>query len=414
MKQVFKYSRQIITCVPKKHYTSLKILETKNYWRHNLIKFISLILKNPFRNKIRSILSITGIAIGIATIIVLGLITGGLEESVQTSLHDGSAEITAMSANSTGFESTETIDSSMIQAVKNISGVTNAAGILTASDSNNTQNKGGNPPTQQSSISGIEPDKISYVGISSVNGSVYSNNTNEVIVGKTYAKTENKTIGDTITILGNNFKITGIYETGNFQTDSGVYTSLSQLQKIDNTTSVSQIAIKTDKNANTTKINSAIKDKYSDNITTTTAEERESQMSSITNILDTATYAISALAILIGSIGIINTMIMSVYERTREIGVLKSVGWTNKRVLTMILGETLVLTIVSAVVGIIAGIIIAEVGMAIINTDVLTLAYRPSTFILAFGVAIFVGIVGGVYPAYHASKLAPTEALRYE
>ena len=79
-------------------------------------------------------------------------------------------------------------------------------------------------------------------------------------------------------------------------------------------------------------------------------------MSRITSILDLVTYAISALAIVIGGIGIINTMIMAVYERTKEIGVLRAVGWKSRRILMMIIGETLVLTTLSAIVGIIGGV----------------------------------------------------------
>ena len=107
-------------------------------------------------------------------------------------------------------------------------------------------------------------------------------------------------------------------------------------------------------------------------------------------------------------------MIMAVYERTKEIGVLKSIGWKSKKILIMILGETLVLTILSGVIGSLFGILIAELGVKFFGTDGCSLVYTPQTFIFVFGITIIVGIVGGVYPAYKASKLAPTEALRYE
>ena len=68
----------------------------------------------------------------------------------------------------------------------------------------------------------------------------------------------------------------------------------------------------------------------------------------------------------------------------------------------------------SGIIGSIFGILIAEIGVRLIGTDGFSLVYTPGTFILAFGITIIVGIIGGVYPAYKASKLAPTEALRYE
>ena len=151
-----------------------------------------------------------------------------------------------------------------------------------------------------------------------------------------------------------------------------------------------------------------------ENFTTLTSEEISSIANDVLGILDTATLAVSALAIIVGAIGIINTMVMAVYERTKEIGVLKSVGWKSRKILTMILGETLVLTTLSGIVGSIFGILIPEVGLRLFDVTDFALGYSPKTFILAFGITIIVGIIGGIYPAYKASKLAPTEALRYE
>ena len=105
---------------------------------------------------------------------------------------------------------------------------------------------------------------------------------------------------------------------------------------------------------------------------------------------------------------------MTVFERTKEIGVLKSIGWKSRKILIMILGETLVLTTLSWIIGSISGILIAEIGVRLIGGDGFSLGYTPKTFIMAFAITMIVGIIGGVYPAYKASKLAPTEALRYE
>lgn len=359
-----------------------------------------------------------GIAIGIATIVALGLVTGGMQESVQTTLNSGGAEITASQANSPGMMVSGQVNSSYVEDILNFSGVTNTAGVLsiTEQSSSNSQESGGFPMGGLS-VNGIEKDKLNLAGISGVNGSLFNDGSNEAILGKIAAENENKSIGDSITLAGEEFKIAGIYETGNMMSDSGVYVSLSTLQNITGYDYVSQILIKTAEGANDTQISDNIEDEYSNDLSTITSEEQAEMMNSMIDILNIASLAISALAIIIGGIGIINTMIMAVYERTKEIGVLKAVGWKSKRILGMILGETLVLTIVSGIVGTIFGILMSEVGMALIgggNEQSLSLAYNPSTFLLAFGVAIAVGLIGGIYPAYRASKLAPTEALRYE
>jgi putative ABC transport system permease protein len=383
-----------------------------------IIKFITLVFKNPFRNKTRSALSIIGIAIGIATIVALGLITAGMQDSVQTTFNEGGAEITVTNSTTIGGNS-GMITQSTLDELENITGVIDVAGELSYAESSNSRSQRGGPgeggPNEGmlNSIVGIDSDKLDLAGIKNINGSVFKNNTTEAIIGAQYAMVNNLSIGDNITIHNTNFKITGIYETGSMFMDDGIYISLDKLQYLTDTDEVSSVLVKTDEGANDTVISDKIEEKYSD-LSTLTSEEMSSMMDSVVGILDAVSVAVSGLAIIVGAIGIINTMVMTVYERTKEIGVLKSVGWRPKRILAMILGETLVLTTLSGIVGSIFGILISEIGVLLIGSDNFALGYNPNTFILAFGITIFVGIIGGIYPAYKASKLAPTEALRYE
>ena len=107
-------------------------------------------------------------------------------------------------------------------------------------------------------------------------------------------------------------------------------------------------------------------------------------------------------------------MLMSVLERTREIGVLKAVGWSKKRILFMVIGESIVITIVAGIVGAILGV----VGVELLTMTNLLGGMEPifslETFAKAFAIALIVGIIGGIYPAIKAVQLPPTEALRYE
>jgi putative ABC transport system permease protein len=242
---------------------------------------------------------------------------------------------------------------------------------------------------------------------------VYENGSRDAIVGAEYAELNNVRLGDDITLQGKEFNVSGIFETGSPFVDSGIYVPLDTLQDITDNDGVSRILVKTGEDVNDSAISDKIEEDY-ENFTTLTSEEISSIANDVLGILDTATLAVSALAIIVGAIGIINTMVMAVYERTKEIGVLKSVGWKSRKILTMILGETLVLTTLSGIVGSIFGILIPEVGLRLFNVTDFALGYSPKTFILAFGITIIVGIIGGIYPAYKASKLAPTEALRYE
>lgn len=260
---------------------------------------------------------------------------------------------------------------------------------------------------------GINADKLSLAGIGSVNGSAFRNGESEAIVGTQYAMMNNLSVGDNISIHDTDFKITGTYETGSIFVDGAIYVPLDKLQELTSTEEVSSVLVKTDEGANDTLIGDKIEEEHND-LMTLTSEEMSTMMDNVTGILDTASLAVSGLAIIVGAIGIVNTMVMTVYERTKEIGVLKSIGWKPRRILLMIMGETLVLTTLSGIVGSIFGILISEIGVLLIGSDSFSLGFNPNTFILAFGITIFVGIIGGIYPAYKASKLAPTEALRYE
>lgn len=278
-----------------------------------------------------------------------------------------------------------------------------------------SQGGSGNPNggDMTNSILGIEASKLSLAGIDELNGTAFEDNSKEAIIGSQYAMMNNLSIGDNITIHNTEFEITGIYETGSMFADSTIYVPIDTLQNISESDEYSSVLVKTAEDANDTIISDKIKDKFYD-LSTLTSDEISSMMTNVTGILNTASLAVSGLAIIVGAIGIINTMVMTVYERTKEIGVLKSIGWKPRRILLMIMGETLVLTILSGIVGSVFGILISEIGVMLLDAGDFSLGYDPQAFILAFGITIFVGLIGGIYPAYKASKLAPTEALRYE
>ncbi len=385
------------------------------------MSFLSLMVKNPFRNRARATLAIVGIAIGIATIVALGMLTSGLTQATTTTLKAGAAEITVTPYINTGGGTRITFGSgiglggtmneSYVSELQNISGVSSTAGILST-----TANLTG--ASNGLTVNGIDSNELSLEGIDNVNGSIYSNgSSNELILGSTAANSLNKTVGSTINIFGNNFTVTGIYETGNLPTDRGAYTSLNTLQNLTNNGGkVSAIAVNVTDNANVTTVSQAIQNAYPNQLTPTTAADQANRINTSLGFINTASTAISLLAIVIGGIGIINVMIMSVFERTREIGVLKAVGWRSSRILTMILGESIILTLTAALVGIIMGVIGIETLLLVAGAAGST--FKPeltvNILIRALGIALLVGIIGGLYPAYRASRLPPTEALRYE
>ena len=369
------------------------------------MSFLKFILKNPFRRKNSAILAIVGIAIGIIVIVALGGITDGLVNTFEDTIHAGGADF-QISGKETGDSAygTDTIDASWTDKIENVSGVDEAYPIYVVmtpigDDFRNI-------------LIGIDPEGASLADISMKEGRIFEDDANEVILGEIYAEDNDYEVGDTIEVDGEDFEVVGIYETGDSNMAGGVFTSISKVGEImDDEDSISNIYVKVEKGVDAQEVADRIDAKYGDNITTITSVMEMEQMADMLNMLQASTWAISLLAIIVGGLGIINTMLMSVFERTREIGVLKAVGWSDKRILGMIVGESLVITIVSAIIGSIIGFGACTILGPQMGIDPL---FTPKIFIQAFSIAIVVGIIGGLYPAIKAVKLPPTEALRYE
>lgn len=374
------------------------------------MSFLSLIFKNPFRNKSRALLSIIGIGIGIATIVALGAITDGLIASAEDTLHAGGSDFTVTSketdsSNMASFGSAS-FNESWRDKIANESQVKWAAGVYV-----------GTATTEDDPffiIIGLDKEYYDMIDLKISDGSP-NTKSDEVLLGKLAANAENKTTGDTIDLNGEEYKITGVFETGNSNMDMGTITDLNTVQDImDDEGMITSIFVKAENDANIDKITEDIDKKYGDNLTTVSSLSDIEMVSEMVDMLNGASLAISLLAVVIGGIGIINTMLMSVFERIREIGVLKAVGWSSQRILLMIIGESIVITLTAGVIGSIVGVIGVELLTYLNLMPGMAPVYTAWTFIKAFIVALIVGIVGGIYPAIKATRLPPTEALRYE
>jgi putative ABC transport system permease protein len=136
-----------------------------------------------------------------------------------------------------------------------------------------------------------------------------------------------------------------------------------------------------------------------------------STMTSVTNTLTGLLSAVAAVSLLVGGIGIMNIMLVSVTERTREIGIRLAIGAQARQVLLQFLVEAIVLSLFGGLVGIAAGLIFAAVATSMLSVPFIV---DVATVAVAFGFSALVGIVFGYFPAQRASRLNPIEALRHE
>lgn len=375
------------------------------------MSFLSLIIKNPFRNKSRALLAIIGIGIGIATIVALGGITDGLIASAEDTLHSGGTDITITGSSSETNQATlfgtTALSEDWVDLIKNESGVTDAVGVYSTTI-----------PSDGSMMSliGIKPTDVKFAELNIKEGTLFSDgDAKEVIAGKVVADNKNVSVGDDLQIGGETFKVVGIFESGNSNQDMSYFMTLNNLQTlVDDEGNISSVFVKVDPSVDAEDVGNSLENKYGDNITVITSLSDLSMAKSMIDMLNGVSFGISLLAIVIGGIGIINTMLMSVLERTREIGVLKAVGWPDRKILLMIICESIVLTVTAAIAGTILGIIGVELFMQLNILGGMTAIFTAETIVEAFIIAIIVGVIGGIFPAIKATKLPPTEALRYE
>lgn len=221
-------------------------------------------------------------------------------------------------------------------------------------------------------------------------------------------------LGERIKVGSDSFEVIGIIKKKSRDFDTGVYipytTALDRYEEA----TISAIAIKAKDATNieltTKEIKMALlRDLKSDEFTLMTQEDMLSSISSILGILTTALAAIAGISLLVGGIGIMNIMLVSVTERTREIGLRKALGATSFNIGLQFLVESVVISVSGGLVGLLLGWIATLIANNWIRAEVPLWA-----IILAFGFSLFVGIVFGTYPALKASKKDPIEALRYE
>lgn len=390
-------------------------------------------------NKARSGLTMLGIVIGISSVIVLVGVGQGATSSVTANIAALGTNLLTISPGASrnagpvsgGFGSATTLTQADATAIKEqISDV--AALAVELSGRYQVTYKGNNTNTQ---VIGTES---SYAGIRNVTVSIGSFITDQNV--KDYAKAavlgptvrddlfgvDADAIGMTIKINKIQFKVVGVTVSkggsGFNNTDQYIYIPVSAAQRfLAGKTSISSIDVQ----AVSQEVMATTKDEITSlllsrhNITDSTAADftvvnqadLASSLSSVTNTLSLLLGSIAGISLLVGGIGIMNMMLTSVTERTREIGLRKAIGAKRSDISLQFLTEAVTLTVVGGIIGVLLG---WGVAYGVTTAGVTTATVTWTSVGMAFGVAALVGIIFGYYPARRAARLKPIEALKYE
>ena len=236
----------------------------------------------------------------------------------------------------------------------------------------------------------------------------------EIMVGRLAANSLQKTVGDKMRISGVRYTIVGIYENGSAFEDTGGTVLLSDAQRLfDKPDEVSFLGISVHDRKRADDIARLLEQQFPDVMVgpTTTFTERMQDFRSMEAMLNT----MSGITMLVGGIVMMNAMLMSVFERTQEIGVLRALGWRRQRVVRMVLVESLSLSLLSGLAGIPLGVGLNRLLALIPNYgSFMQPVYTETIFARIALLVLVLGVLGGIYPAWRAAGLRPIDALRYE
>ncbi|OGZ72589.1 MAG: hypothetical protein A2908_03550 [Candidatus Staskawiczbacteria bacterium RIFCSPLOWO2_01_FULL_38_12b] len=391
-------------------------------------------------NKARSGLTILGIIIGIASVIAMVSIGQGAKGTIESSIQSlgsnlvtvtpgvqggfgGGASVGRGTAQSLTLEDSETILKE-ISTVKAVSPELSGRYQITAKGTNtNTQVLG--VSSSYPEVKNIQVELGSFISDQNVKTiskvAVLGPTTRDDLFGEGIDPT-----GQTIRIKGINFKVIGVTvakggSAFNNQDDM-VFVPVSTAQKfLSGNSYISSIGVQAvDQNSMAdmqTQITSLLLDRHHifnpelADFSTLNQADILGAASSITNTFTILLAAIAGISLVVGGIGIMNMMLTTVTERTREIGLRKAIGAKRKDISNQFLAEAVLLTLIGGVLGICLGWVIS---FLVSKFGGIATSVSLYSIVLAFGVSAAIGIVFGYYPAHRAAKLNPIEALRYE
>ncbi|MBU1130472.1 ABC transporter permease, partial [Patescibacteria group bacterium] len=386
-------------------------------------------------NKVRSMLTVLGIVIGIGSVIAMVSIGAGAQSSIESSIQSiGSnllmvypgSETSRGISKGAGTAKSLTVDDAqaIVSEIDNVSGVASEVSSqyqITANGENTNASVIGTDPAY-AEVRNLEIDNGNFLTADHVDAARKVAVLGPNIVDELYEEGADP-IGSTIRINGNTFTVIGVSEEsggGMGGTDDTIFIPISVAQRyFTGDDYVNQISIQATDAESTDVVQQEVTNLLLDRHGITDPDAADFIVSNMADILDAASSvtgtltvflgAIAGISLIVGGIGIMNMMLTSVTERTREIGLRKAIGAKANDISAQFLAESVMITFVGGALGVGFGWGAAELVSRFMDT---TTVVTGSAILLAFGVSAAIGILFGYYPAKRASQLDPIEALR--
>lgn len=369
-----------------------------------------LALANLVVRKPRTILTLVGVAVAVASFIALFTLARGPESNWRNSLREAGVHVVGYERGVVHIISSR-VPMDMLAEIRKVPGVRSAT-----------------PQVNRFVPAEAEQQQVVLVGMP-VGDPLWRTiplsagrlpGAGEVwvaILGPSIAAGLNKKVGDTVTLLWRKFTVVGITAATNPLNATGIVAPLAALQELSHSKTVAtSFAVRLDRpgdDAATARALAALNALRPGVVFVRTADITRS--SQVLKLLQAITWAVSAIALVMGVLVVANTLVMSITERTREIGVLCAIGWSAGRITALILIEAGLVTAVGGVLGVGGGI-----GLAFLmaSLPVLSGLVEPvlsiELLVLVLAAIAVIGALGGLYPAWLATRVDPARVLQYE